>query len=203
MGRSRVTPITQKDEYSCGPTALKTALKILDVRASLSKLIALSKPSKRNGTSIKNLLRTIKTFGLHTLAVEYSTLAHIKAALKTSDGIHCAVMLTYIYDLEHDGKIDPENGHWATVSGYKSDLGRIVLFDSYTGKRKSYPWQKFRYLWRDYEYKRHADNKTGRTFKLVKKWMPQFMLIIARSKEELPTFRTPYAKYFAPDSSSI
>lgn len=197
MGRTHVTPIKQPDNTSCGPSALKIALHILGVKKSVATLMDLCK-TNRNGTTTKNLINAITGLGYPVLAVEYATLTHLQSALRYRSGKVRAVMVSYLYDLDKkNNKPHPDSGHWATVASYMANKSRIVLFDSATGKRKSYPWQNFRNRWMDYDLKRKKTLKTH-VFKLVKHWQPQLMLIIARNVSDFPKFEIETSKLFLP-----
>jgi len=190
MGRSKVTPIQQPDDNTCGPSSLKIALKILGINKSLAELINICKTGK-NGTSTKNLINAAISYNLSVLAVEYATLRHLKSALNYRSNQNRAVLVSYLYDLDEKGKPHPESGHWAVVASFMSDKGRIVLLDSATATKKSYQWTEFRKRWKDYDLKRKNVYKKGKkhTFKLVRSWQPQLMLVIAKNPDFLPKFK--------------
>jgi hypothetical protein len=70
--------------------------------------------------------------------------------------------------------------------------------DSATGKRKSYAWNDFRMRWWDYDLKRKRFKKNEPKFRLVKKWQPQLMIVVAREPESLPYFRMETARVYIP-----
>lgn len=197
MGRSHVSPIQQPDDRTCGPSALKSALVILGKRKSLSSLIDLCK-TNRNGTSTKHMIAAITKVGLPVLVVEYATLHHLQSALKYSPNAPRAVLVSYLYDLDEKKDPHPDSGHWAVVTSYSARNSRIVLLDSASGKKKSYPWKAFRDRWMDYDLKRRRVTKRGRTFRLVRRWQEQLMMVIAKDKDNLPKFRIDTAKLFLP-----
>lgn len=197
MGRSHVKPIMQPDDTTCGPASLKHALTVLGMRASMERLITLCKTG-RNGTSTKHMIEAANKLGLSVLVVEYATLHHVQSALKYRPKEPCAVIVSYLYDLDDKYKPQPESGHWAVVASYLSSKSRIILLDSSTGKRKSYAWNDFRLRWWDYDFKRKKLKKNGSKFRLVRKWQPQLMLVVARDPESLPYFRTESARVFIP-----
>jgi len=198
MGRSHVTPIQQPTDFTCGPTALKTALHIFGIHKSLESLIKLCKTS-RNGTTTQNLIRAWNSFGFSVLAVEYSTLTHLQSALKYTPNSVRAVLVSYLYDLDEKKKPHPDSGHWACVSSYSASKNRIILFDSASNTKKSYHWQDFRERWTDYDLKRKKTKKEGHTFTLVHHWQPQLMLVVARDPKHLPKFSTETSKLFTPE----
>src|SRR3990167_1590022 len=141
MGRTNVLPMYQPtDDPACGPSALKHALAVLGKRKSLETLKEICRVT-RNGTSTKSMIRAVNKLGLSALVVKSATLHHLHSALHYGPNNVRAVMVSYLYDN------DPDSGHWATVSGYLSSKSRIVLFDSYSGQKKSYPWNDFRQRW--------------------------------------------------------
>jgi ABC-type bacteriocin/lantibiotic exporter with double-glycine peptidase domain len=199
MGRSHVAPIQQPTNYTCGPAALKTALRIFDIHKSLETLIELCKTT-RNGTTTKNLIRAINSFGFSVLAVEYATLTHLQSALKYSPTNVRAVLVSYLYDLDKKNRPHPDSGHWTAVSSYLPSKNRIVLFDSASNTRKSYNWQEFRSRWKDYDWKRKKIGRRGHKFRLIRHWQPQLMLVIAKDIENLPKFTITTSKLFLPSS---
>lgn len=196
MGRSHVAPIQQPTDNTCGPAALKLALEVLGKHKSLESLIELCKTG-RNGTSTPNLIKAINKLGFSVLVVEYATLRHLQSALRYKLNQPRAVMVTYLYDLDTKDRPHPESGHWATVSAYLSSKSRIVLLDSSSGQKKSYDWTDFRSRWMDFDLKRRNLREMG-TFKLVRSWQQQLMLIIAKDDESLPKFKISTTKLFSP-----
>ena len=195
MGRSHITPIKQPDDTTCGPAALKLALAILGKRRSLSTLIELCKTT-RNGTSTKNMIAAVNKLGFPALVVEYATLHHLQSVLKYSPNEPRAVLVSYLYDLDEKEEPHPDSGHWAVVSSYSARNSRIVLLDSASGKKKSYPWKEFRDRWMDYDLKRKKIKKGKKEFKLVRRWQEQLMMVIARDEKNLPKFTIQTAKLF-------
>lgn len=170
---------------------------MLGMRVSMDRLIKLCKTG-RNGTSTKHLIMAANKLGLSVLVVEYATLHHLQSALKYRSKEPRAVLVSYLYDLDDQYEPQPESGHWAMVASYLSSTSRIVILDSATGKRKSYAWNEFRQRWWDYDYKRKRVKKNESKFRLVRKWQPQLMLVVARDPESLPYFRTDTARVFIP-----
>ncbi|MFZ5845427.1 MAG: cysteine peptidase family C39 domain-containing protein [Patescibacteria group bacterium] len=199
MGRSHVTPIRQPDGTTCGPAALKKALEVLGIKKSLPRLTELCHTT-RNGTSAKNMVAATNKLGLAVLAVEYATLHHLQSALRYPPNQVRAVLVTYLYDLDEKDRPHPDSGHWAVVAAYLASKSRIVLLDSATGKKRSYPWSEFRSRWMDYDWKRKRLAARGRKFQLVRRWQQQLMLVIARDPENLPKFKIATAKVFLPAS---
>lgn len=192
MGRSHIKPIAQPDETSCGPAALKHALAVFNSHKSINVLTKITK-TNRNGTTTKNMLKAVTQLGYSVLLVEYATLRHLQSALKYKANKPRAVLVSYLYS---EG---PDSGHWAMVSSFLSSKRRIVLLDSYTGKKKSYDWPDFRLRWKDYDLKRRkAQENDERLFTLVRKWQPQLLMIIAESLENLPRFTISTSKIFTP-----
>lgn len=195
MGRSHVIPIQQPNNTTCGPAALQLGLRVLGMRRSLTTLIALCR-TNRNGTSTKHMIRAVNKLGLSALVVEYATLHHLQSALHYPSKQVRAVLVSYLYDLDEKDRPHPDSGHWAAVASYLSSKSRIVLLDSATGRKKSYPWSEFRSRWMDYDLKRKKVGKRGRRFRLVRRWQQQLMMVIARKPKYLPKFKIATAKLF-------
>ncbi len=198
MGRKHITPIQQPDDTSCGPASLKRALEIFGQKRSLSTLAALCKTGK-NGTTTKNMITAIQSLGYAAEVVEHATLHHLQSALRYPKNRLRAVLVTYLYDVNR--KTDTphsDSGHWAVVSSYSARNSRIILLDSSTNQKKSYEWTDFRRRWMDYDLQRKRVGKKGKRFKLVRKWQQQLMIVIARTEDDLPWFRTNTSRVFSP-----
>lgn len=197
MPRSRVYPVKQPDENSCGPTALKTALAILGKRASVAELIELCQ-TNRNGTTTRNMLKAIRKLKLPSLVMEKTTLHHLLSALKPSPAKKRAVLVSYLYAMDENNNPKPDSGHWAVVSSYKPATGRIVVLDSYSGQKVSYPWTEFRRRWTDKTLKRRKTGKTKASYTLIKKEERQLMIVLSDRAEHLPRFGIATAEVIKP-----
>lgn len=197
MGRSKIIPIPQPNEETCGPAALKIALSILGKRKSLAALVALCK-TNRNGTSAKNMISAVNKLGFPIQVVEYADLRHLQSSLKYPANKPRAVLVSYLYEDDEKDQPHPDSGHWATVAAFSASKNTIVLFDSYTSQKKSYKWADFRARWWDYDLKRKNLERAEKQFKLVRRWQSQLLLIIARDTGHLPKFKISTAKTFLP-----
>jgi ABC-type bacteriocin/lantibiotic exporter with double-glycine peptidase domain len=199
MGRSKVSPIIQPDDVTCGPAAQKLSLEILGIKRSLKHLISLCRPT-RNGTSMKRMINSYRKLGIPVLYIERATLRHLQSALKYAPNKVRAVLVSFLYDDDDDGsQPHPDSGHWAVVSAFSASKSRIYVLDSYTGQKKSYDWQDFRDRWRDFDFRRKKMPNHGKRYTLVRKWQKQPMLVIARNAESLPKFGVTSAKIILPD----
>lgn len=195
MGRSKAKPHPQPDEFTCGPASLKTALDIIGRRVSLTHLTGLCRTTK-NGTSVKNLIKAVNRLGYPVLAIEWATLRHLQSALKTLPDQPRAVIVNY-QEIDTGDKKD-ESGHYATVARFSARDSRIQLFDSYTGKKKSYKWTRFIDLWYDYDFRRIKTARRHRQFRLARKYYNRLMLVIATDPDFLPKFTISTARLFLP-----
>ena len=195
MSRSKAKSHAQPDDYTCGPASLKTALDILGRRVSLTSLIPLCKTTK-NGTSVKNLISAINHLGYPVLAVEWATLHHLQSALKYQLDQPRGVIVNY-QEID-DGDPEDESGHYATVAGYSSRDSRIILFDSYSGKKKSYKWTDFIDIWYDYDFRRIRRHHRGQQFKLTRRFYNRLLLIVTKDISHLPKYSISTAKLFEP-----
>lgn len=195
MGRSSVKVITQKDDVSCGPASLKHAMEIFGFRKSVTYLQSLCNTTK-NGTSTANMIRAIRRLGYAVLTVEYATLTHLTSALKHTPRKPRALIVSYLYDTNQQ-QTAIDSGHWATVSSYNASVGKIVLFDSYTGTKKSYVWKFFRTLWKDYDRVRKPIRSIKKQIKIVRKWQHKLLLVVAKDVRDLPKFHSQYTKIYS------
>lgn len=180
MGRSHVNTIQQPDENTCGPVSIQHALAIFGLKKSLSLLSRLCKTTSY-GTTTQHMIGALRALRFSVLSVEEATLTHVLRALQSSPSEPRAVIVCYLYE-----KNEVEDGHWATISSYRASNSRIVLFDSYSGQKKSYAWDDFRVRWKDYELKRKKISPSK--YRFIKKWRRHLMLVVAKSPENLPAF---------------
>ena len=199
MGRTKAKIFSQPDEFTCGPTALKTAMGIMGLRSpSLKSLIKLCR-TNQNGTSVRKLIAAANRLGLSVLALEWASLRHLQAALRHHSQKPRAVIVDYLYDLNEDESPHEDSGHYAAVASYSNRNARIVLLDSSNGKKRSYLWSDFLNRWYDFDFKRRQiKNGPGRHFRLVKNWNNRLMLVVARNPKFLPKFKISTAKLFLP-----
>jgi ABC-type bacteriocin/lantibiotic exporter with double-glycine peptidase domain len=196
MRKSKVKPVKQPDEVTCGPSSLSVALKIMGKRVPLQRLITLCKTTA-GGTSTDGIVRAVKRLGLTAASVQNASRRHIIASLARNQSIARATIIGYFYDMERPKKLDLSSGHWATVASFSPTQNRIVLYDSYTGKRISYHWNDFRRRWIDFTLKRRYLGKGKRKYRMVKKWLPGPMLVIAPNRKHLPGFSPDLVKVYA------
>jgi ABC-type bacteriocin/lantibiotic exporter with double-glycine peptidase domain len=197
MGRSTAKAIQQPNDRSCGPTALKTALSIFGQKRSLPFLTKLCKTS-RNGTTTHNLIGATIKLGYSVELVEGATLTHLASSLRYSKNKIRVTLVSYLYDLDEKQRPHPDSGHWAVVSSYSASKSRIYLLDSSTATRKSYDWPDFRNRWMDYDFKRIATSDRKKSFKMIRHWQPQLMLVIAKKEDNLPQFNISSSRIFTP-----
>jgi ABC-type bacteriocin/lantibiotic exporter with double-glycine peptidase domain len=198
MGRTKIIPFEQPNDYTCGPSTWKMALSILGIRKSFLFLNKLCKTNS-SGTSTKNMIKVANKLGLSVLMVRKTNLRQLKSALKIKSPKNSrAVVVDYLYDLDKNKKPDPKSGHWATVSSYKSKVKRIQLLDSASGTKKSYRWFDFYKRWFDYDLKRRYINVKKTKYKMIKNWQPKLMLVIAKNPLDLPKFKSPQVKLYLP-----
>lgn len=199
MGRTHVSPIVQNSEVDCGPASIKHVLAIFRKRKSLATLNALCKTT-RNGTSTSNMIRALSKLGFAVLSMQNATLRHLIGSLRYPPANPRAVIVSYLYTSNAQDIDWKDSGHWATVSSYSASNGKIVLFDSYTGRKKSYRWSEFKELWKDYDLVRKVDSSNGQ-YTTRKKWQYRLLLVIARDASSLPAFTQRGVQVFMSDSS--
>lgn len=179
MNRTTVLPIKQPNNRTCGPVSVKVALRILGQDRPLTQLISLCQTNS-NGTSTDHMIEAIDKLHLEVLSLKKATLRHIKHFLNNM-GRPCAILVSYLYDLDENGEPNPESGHWAVVRTFDKKRNRIQLLDSVTGKRKSYKWNDFLRRWLGYDLKRYCFGSRKKHFKFVKRWLSRHMLVVSAS----------------------
>jgi ABC-type bacteriocin/lantibiotic exporter with double-glycine peptidase domain len=198
MGRTKAKTHHQPDCNSCGPASLKTALEILNTRKSLDKLIELCQTT-RNGTPVARLVKAANKLGFSALYVRWADLRHVLRVLKHTPQKPLAAIVNYLYDLDYNQEPEEDSGHYATIATYSSRNSRITLFDSNSGKRKSYSWIDFQNRWYDFEYRRKKRGVSKTWFKITKNWHNRPLLILAKDPSHLPHFQIKSQKlYLAP-----
>lgn len=183
MSRSKIKPIKQPDEASCGPASLKIALKMLGKYVSYPKLVSLCK-TDHSGTSTRDFIRAVKKLGLSVRLVERATLRHITKILTKNNTLRVGIV-SYMYAMKNYHQPNVNSGHFAVVASFSHSRNRIVLFDSYTGKRKSYTWPDFKRRWIDFEMKRRSVHSRSKNFMYIKKWQSRPLFVIAKSPDDL------------------
>lgn len=188
MGRTHLHTIIQPTESTCGPASIKQTLAIFGKRASLSKLTILCKTTSY-GTSTKNMIRALNLLGFSVMTIENASLTHILSSLRYTPLKPKAVIVDYLYDSPKESQNWKQSGHWAVVSTYRARESKIVLFDSNSGKKKSYNWLDFRARWRDFDLKRKQSFIGKKSYTYIKKWQRQMALIVAGDQDHLPNFK--------------
>lgn len=197
MTRSRMNPIRQPDENSCGPASLKLALAMLGKRVSVRNMMHLCNTNK-NGTTTNNMIRAIKKLGISALVLEKTTLRHLLSSLRNDSMQKRAVLVSYLYSTDKNNRPNPDSGHWAVVSSYKPATGRIVLLDSYTGRKTSYNWLEFRRRWIDQTLKRRRISLYRSKYRMIQKQERQLMIVMATYPTHLPKFSSSSARWIYP-----
>lgn len=197
MGRTHVNTIKQPTDATCGPATIKHALAIFGKRRSVPYLAKLCKTS-RNGTTTKNMIKALNSLGLSVLSVKHATLHHIMSSLKYSPNKQRAVIVDYLYDTEPDSPDEPvwDSGHWAAVSSFSARSSKIIMFDSLTGKKKSYNWCDFRDRWKGYDLVKKKKSAHSKKYRFVRRWEKQALLVVSPDMESLPKFQNANARVF-------
>lgn len=164
---------------------------MLGRRVSVKELSALCQTNK-NGTTTNKMIHAIKRLGLPALVVEKTTLRHLLSSLRASPNQKRAVLVSYLYADDDNDRPDYDSGHWAVVSSFKRSHGRIVLLDSYTGRKTSYNWLEFRRRWVDENMRRRWLSRTK--YRLIRKREKQLMIVVSRKIDHLPRFAIPTAR---------
>jgi len=194
MSRTKVKPIAQPDETSCGPTSLKLALNMLGIERSLSTLIRLCRTGK-NGTSLQNLARAAAKCGTYALVLQNASLKHLTSSLKYPTSKPRAVIVNYLYRQTHHKILHEDSGHYSPVAGYSLSKNKIYLLDPYSAQKKSFAWKDFSLRWYDTSPKKYS---TGAIHKII---LNRPMIILARDPDFLPKFKLLYQNVYFPKKS--
>ncbi len=197
MVRSKLTPIFQPNDFTCGPASVKIAAKILGRKISF-KTASLLCRTDHTGTSTDNLIQALRNLGFYALYLEEANLKHVQAGLRSTSSRPKAVIVSYLYDHLAPGSPDENSGHFAVVSSYSSRNGRIHLFDSYTGKKTSTAWLKFIRTWYEIGLRRRRIIKGSRKYRMIRAKTKGILILIAREKDQLPKFRTAKVHLYLP-----
>lgn len=127
----------QNNEYYCGPATLQMTLAAFGIKASQQTLAKTARTNSKKGTSVLNMIRTLRSYTLHVQAGNLSTLGQIKKFLK-KEGV---VIVCYTEPVL-------EWGHYIIVETVTETRVRLIDSDAPTG-RTLLPLQEFKRRWRD------------------------------------------------------
>lgn len=202
MGRSKLSPISQPNDFTCGPASLKIASKILNRRISLKSASLLCR-TDHCGTSTDDLIRAARSLGFYVLHLEGANLKHLQACLRSTNTKPKAAIVSYLYDDRIPDSPNENSSHFAVVASYLSRSGRIQLFDSYTGKKTSSSWLKFIKLWYETGLKRRKIAKGSLRYRMIKVKTKRMLIVLARKQEFLPKFTSSVVKLYSPSKHHL
>lgn len=115
--------LIQTYEYDCGATALQTVLAYYGIEVYESTLMKSAKTNKKDGTTIKGVLRTLKRYKLKFDAKKMS-IQNLKDYIDKR--IPVIILLQAWGRKGTEYANDYRDGHWAVVIGYS---GRKIFFE--------------------------------------------------------------------------
>jgi ABC-type bacteriocin/lantibiotic exporter with double-glycine peptidase domain len=135
----------QRTDYYCGPAIIQMVLGAYGIRITQREAARLAKTDKESGratgketgTSTKNLLKTLRDFGLRTEAHNGRTIKELKGALKTD----LIVIVCYTESKE-------EWGHYAIVKGFRTRTIMFIDPDAHTAHTPM-KLREFKKRWQD------------------------------------------------------
>ncbi|OGG01857.1 hypothetical protein A2Z33_01235 [Candidatus Gottesmanbacteria bacterium RBG_16_52_11] len=187
MGRSRIKPVLQPDDVSCGPATVKHVMAVFNRRRSISSLSRLCR-TNGNGTNTKNMIRALRRLGFYVSVRESATLSDVKRALRR-DSRKQAAIVSYLAEDRPDRTPDPDSGHWGMVAGFSPKRQRISILDSSVGARRTYRWDNFRQRWYDYDLKRNRSHARSPRFRVRRQWQPHLLMVASQSIPDNPGLR--------------
>ena len=141
----------QINKSSCGANALKSIIKYyLGENVSEKELCKIAKTTKKEGTSVPNLIRAAKKFKLKYLSKHNLTIKDLK------NSIDREIPVVVLVQEWADRKISDwsgvwEFGHYVTVVGYDRD--KIIFYDPFNGKKRFLSYKDFSERWHDKDNK--------------------------------------------------
>src|SRR3989344_6188386 len=132
----------QRTEYYCGPAIIQMVLAIYGIRVTQRKIAWHAKTDKmfgkatgkETGTSIHNMLRTLRIFGVIVQAGNNRTTTGIKRALKQNK-----LVIVCFTEREYSW------GHYAFVLGFKGSYIKLLDPAEHMGRGKSMTTSEFKH----------------------------------------------------------
>jgi len=128
----------QKEEYTCGPAALRMVFDFFDKKFSEERLKKDLKPNKKIGTKHQALIKEARKKGFYCFVHDNSSMSNLKYFIEKG----FPVIVHYI---------EPSDnlGHYAVVVGFNKK--KIILNDPYNGKNFKIKIKEFEKRWRPEE----------------------------------------------------
>lgn len=146
----------QKEEYTCGPAALRMVFDFFGKRFSEEKLKKDLKTNKKIGTKHNALIKEARKNGFYCFVHENSSISNLKYFIERG----FPVIVHYVEPSLNEG-------HYAIVIGFTSN--KLILNDSINGK-------KFKIKINEFEKRWHPEKNFSQ-----KRWM----MIISKNKFNL------------------
>ena len=168
----------QKDDYDCGPGALRGIAKLFGHDKSQNDMIRMTDAGKRKGTHPEDLVKAARKMGMNAVMKENMTLELLLKQLKLGRPVICAVQAWG--DKKDYHKL--EDGHYLVAIGFSTSKKEIWFEDPsiHDGKRGRMPFDQFMQRWFDKE----AYVKPGEKVK------PHLGIIVWDNKQVNPDYET-------------
>lgn len=162
-----VKPVLQTPGL-CGPAALRMVLEYYGIRVSEGRVARLSCATKGKGTTAEGIIKAAKSFGLHALLKDNSSIADLDYFVKRN--------IPVIVDW-----FEEDDGHYSVV--FHIEEGKIFLANSSSNIRKAkeveMPAEKFLRVWFDFP---------GPFIERKRDIILRRMIVLTPSREKSPAF---------------
>lgn len=142
----------QKEDYDCGPAALRAIVKLFGKNKTQDDMINMTDAGERKGSHPEDLVRAARKLDMKAVAQKNMDLETLLSHIRNGRPVICAIQAwaekgqAYQYDqLKH--------GHYVVAMGF-SPTKRIIYFEDpsmHNGKRGKLGFDEFMRRWHDKE----------------------------------------------------
>lgn len=128
----------QINDHYCGPAAAVTVLRAFGIRATQRTIARIAHTNKKVGTSTKNLVFALRSFGLTVEARNKYSVRDLQRAFKEGE----ATIVCYTEPKQHEG-------HYAVLAGFRGENILLLSPDELGYGPISMPIKEFESRWKD------------------------------------------------------
>ncbi len=137
--------LRQTYDYDCGASALQSVLVYYGIEIREEFIIKYAHTNNNDGTSIKNIEKTVKKYKLRCIS-KTMTISDIKKFIDKKIPV-IVVMQAWTRRKGIDWKKDWNDGHYVVVIGY--DKNKLIFEDPSSFERTYLPFKEFDKRWHD------------------------------------------------------